>query len=242
MLKLKKCGFTLAEVLITLAIIGVVAALTIPTVMRNIRDQQLKTQFKKVYSTINQTITKTYADLGYQADCYYTIKGGVERRKDCQNLFWPQFFKNLKVIKDCANNAYANGCSPKYRGREAIYQERQTAKEGEEGYDPDYGMNAIKGCAAWTSDNMNIHAPVYVLADGTIFIFAYSTLRDHVPDFAVDINGAKAPNKFGYDIFAFHLQTYNEMSTQVKLTEGYCFTAEKGGRTTTEMIKETMTK
>ncbi len=242
MLKLKSYGFTLAEVLITLAIIGVVAALMIPVIMRNIRNQQLKVQFKKTYSTINQAITKTYADLGYQADCYYTIRGGVERKKDCQTLFWPQFFKNLKVIKHCENNAYANGCSPKYRGREAIYQDQQTAKEGDPDYDPNYGMNAIKSCAAWTSGNFNNNAPAYVLADGLIFIFAYSTIRDDVPAFAVDINGAQAPNKLGYDIFAFQLQTYNELNTQVRLTEGYCFTPEKGGLTTTEMIKETMTK
>lgn len=42
-----KTGFTLAEVLITLGIIGVVAAITIPTLIANTRSQQYRSKFKK---------------------------------------------------------------------------------------------------------------------------------------------------------------------------------------------------
>ena len=51
-----KKGFTLAEVLITLGIIGVVAALTMPTLMSNYRKHQTVTQLKKAYSEISQAI------------------------------------------------------------------------------------------------------------------------------------------------------------------------------------------
>ena len=44
-------GFTLAEVLITLGIIGVVAAITIPALINNYRAAKLKSQFLKSYST-----------------------------------------------------------------------------------------------------------------------------------------------------------------------------------------------
>ena len=44
---MKKNGFTLAEVLITLAIIGVVATLTLPALMTNTAEQQAKTALKK---------------------------------------------------------------------------------------------------------------------------------------------------------------------------------------------------
>lgn len=50
----KRNGFTLAEVLITLGIIGVVAAMTIPTLMSNTNGAQFKTAFKKSLSTLNQ--------------------------------------------------------------------------------------------------------------------------------------------------------------------------------------------
>ena len=51
---MKKNGFTLAEVLITLGIIGVVAAITLPTVIQNYQKQVLVTQLKKMYATWNE--------------------------------------------------------------------------------------------------------------------------------------------------------------------------------------------
>lgn len=50
----KKKGFTLAEVLITLGIIGVVAAMTIPTLITNTNGAKYRTQFKKTISTLSQ--------------------------------------------------------------------------------------------------------------------------------------------------------------------------------------------
>ena len=49
-----KKGFTLAEVLITLGIIGVVAAMTIPTLIQNTNSVKFATQFKKDISTLSQ--------------------------------------------------------------------------------------------------------------------------------------------------------------------------------------------
>ena len=48
-----KLGFTLAEVLITLGIIGVVAALTIPNLMTHLKNKKLESQFKKTYAELN---------------------------------------------------------------------------------------------------------------------------------------------------------------------------------------------
>jgi prepilin-type N-terminal cleavage/methylation domain-containing protein len=50
---MRRSGFTLAEVLITLAIIGVVAALTIPAVVKNYQETERKTQYKNAENTIN---------------------------------------------------------------------------------------------------------------------------------------------------------------------------------------------
>lgn len=47
-------GFTMAEVLITLGIIGVVAAMTLPAIINETRNKELEVQFKKVYSELNQ--------------------------------------------------------------------------------------------------------------------------------------------------------------------------------------------
>ncbi len=58
---MKKSGFTLAEVLITLAIIGVVAAISIPSVISNSQQQEFKTGLRKAVSVLNSAITMNMA-------------------------------------------------------------------------------------------------------------------------------------------------------------------------------------
>ena len=57
----KKAAFTLAEVLITLGIIGVVAAITIPTVVNKYKKIQIETRLKKVYTVMNQAVEMSKA-------------------------------------------------------------------------------------------------------------------------------------------------------------------------------------
>lgn len=57
----KIMGFTLAEVLITLAIIGVVAAMAIPSVISNSQQQEFKTGLRKAVSVLNSAITMNMA-------------------------------------------------------------------------------------------------------------------------------------------------------------------------------------
>ncbi len=58
---MRKNAFTLAEVLITLGIIGVVAAMTIPTLISNTNGAQFKTAYKKALSTLNQAVLMNIA-------------------------------------------------------------------------------------------------------------------------------------------------------------------------------------
>lgn len=57
----ERFGFTLAEVLITLGIIGVVAAITIPNLMTHLRNKKLESQFKKTYAELNIAARTFYA-------------------------------------------------------------------------------------------------------------------------------------------------------------------------------------
>lgn len=59
-----KFGFTLAEVLITLGIIGVVAALTLPTLIQHHKKSVVETRLKKFYTTMNQAILMAKNDYG----------------------------------------------------------------------------------------------------------------------------------------------------------------------------------
>ena len=76
----KRFGFTLAEVLITLGIIGVVAAMTIPTLISNTNSAKFKSQYKKTLSTLNQAALMATAqyDLDY-ASLTTECKGATDK-------------------------------------------------------------------------------------------------------------------------------------------------------------------
>lgn len=64
---MKKLGFTLAEVLITLVIIGIIAAITIPAMMNNVEGEENVTAYKKALSVMNQALSTEYALEGNTA-------------------------------------------------------------------------------------------------------------------------------------------------------------------------------
>ena len=76
-----EAAFTLAEVLITLGIIGVVAAITIPTLVQNYRQHVVETRLQKFYTTFNQAITMAEAQYGDKKEWYWDAYG-VELDKD----------------------------------------------------------------------------------------------------------------------------------------------------------------
>lgn len=77
----RKSGFTLAEVLITLGIIGVVAAMTIPSLMNSTGQAEFKTGMKKALSVLNQAVTMNVAldgnDFSSLATTATTGAGGL---------------------------------------------------------------------------------------------------------------------------------------------------------------------
>ena len=84
----KKSGFTLAEVLVTLMIIGVIAAMTIPSLMQSTAQQEYKAALKKGISMLNQAITMNYALDGVDAIDYQTsaIKDLLTKRLNVMSL------------------------------------------------------------------------------------------------------------------------------------------------------------
>lgn len=82
-------AFTLAEVLITILIIGIVAALTIPTVISYFQEQALITQFKKTYSTLSQAYLMASQEHGTadkwttQEELYNNLKPYLNVAEDC---------------------------------------------------------------------------------------------------------------------------------------------------------------
>lgn len=84
------CAFTLSEILLVLSVIGIVAALTIPTLIQKISDNQYKTAWKKEFSSIAQATTMIIASNT-------SVKGTFSNEMGARDLFG----KYLSFIKTC---------------------------------------------------------------------------------------------------------------------------------------------
>ena len=178
---LKRAAFTLAEVLITLGIIGVVAALTLPTLIQNHQKQVYVTQLKKAYSNINNAFNKMAVDEGV-VDWNQTYCGSLsgwgyivdEATKANNNECLDRIAKQMKVInrKDFGVECSTDWC--KYGDSNVIY----------------YSYDAAAG--------------MFATPDGALYVFACGSAV------LVDINGAaKGPNKDGRDVFVFYIDSTN---------------------------------
>lgn len=102
----KLIAFTLAEVLITLGIIGVVAALTIPTLLQNQQDQQKVAKLKKEYSVLSQAYTMAVQENG-TPDTWITSTAMGDPTSG-MNIF-NNLAPYLKISKNCG---FGTGCLP----------------------------------------------------------------------------------------------------------------------------------
>lgn len=93
-------AFTLAEVLITLGIIGIVAAMTIPTLLNKAQEMQFKTAYKKAFATLSEAWRMASANGDITAcDNWGDWSGGT-----CNADNFKALKKYLKVSKDCGTN------------------------------------------------------------------------------------------------------------------------------------------
>ena len=178
---IRKAAFTLAEVLITLGIIGVVAALTLPALIANHKYKVLQTQFKKAYSELNEVARMFYNDNEISVPEY--VAGG-NINKFLSQL--PKYLKGISVIDDWnyndtdENNSYLTTMP--------------------------YPVHDIKG-----NNEVKLHCDNYGFrADisGRIYTFNDAPQSGiNGPTVCVDINGEKNPNRYGIDIFLFVFTT-----------------------------------
>ena len=189
-------AFTLAEVLVTLGVIGIVAAMTLPMLARNYNFYIRQQQFKKAYAAMNIAVQKTQIDMGEGVKCYYGSEGTY--LSGCE-WFFESLVGNLQVIKICDNNALNNGCISKdFRGGEVVYAEVQGGDE------PDVNKERfLLNCGGFSDSKIKNKVAVYILNSGFSLITYYGGKYPLYPIFLLDINGLQGPNKWGHDIFVF---------------------------------------
>ena len=102
-----KKAFTLAEVLVTLTIIGVVSALTIPTLTRNVSDKQVVEKVKTAHSILSDAFSKAKIDNGDFASWdvgTYNTREGAEKVKE----YFEQYLKTEDGEKDICGEKIAS--------------------------------------------------------------------------------------------------------------------------------------
>lgn len=225
-------GFTLAEVLVTLGIIGVVAAMTMPVLIGKYQHFVLVNRAKKAYSVLYQAYYKTLTDLEFSNTCFYEATGagaqpGSSAYSDC-NVFRDQLLKNLKVIKYC-QKGFDEGCIISYKGKDDVIKEQYENSDISQDELNEKVEHSNKSCGFATADIKNYRS--IVLADGLTIISVNPAY------FAIDTNGAKGPNKWGYDLFIIYVY-YEDMKKIKFLSSNGCAFIEKGGMFFDKMLLE----
>lgn len=199
-------AFTLAEVLITLGVIGIIAAMTLPTLLNKYNEQVTVTKVKKFYSTINQALLFAIKNNG-TVDTWDYIEKDEENDSILSNKLANYLKPYLKISKDCGiekgcigNNHYydlsnniwnAYGLSPMY-----------------------YKLILNDGSFLWIRRNLYLPDSPCADTDG-----GYKNTCGVI---WFDVNGSKQPNIIGKDTFVFIV-----LKDRIMPHNGYCSTQDK---------------
>lgn len=181
-------GFTLAEVLITLGIIGIVAAITIPTIINEYQKTQFVAAMKRNYSEFNQILVKMADDYGCPGDL--TCVTPLQPSKPIQGA-GDEFVKYIKVVKNCGTatlGCFSNSVANNY-----------------------------DGTGRYDRDNDSIYYKFITASGASVRIMKFSFLSNYstgatghmkqtLGSADIDVNGPiKGPNSYGRDIFVFYI-------------------------------------
>ena len=192
---LKKCAFTLAEVLITLGIIGVVAAMTLPTLIQNHQKQTYVTGLKKAYANLQNAFAKMAYDEGVTD----------WRQTSCASM----------GLADCSGQSAVITLDKKDICLENLKNQLNIASYSENDLsNPETYFGSL--ATFKTVDGM-----IYTLKYDFTTVIEIGYILG-LKSIEVDVNGNKGPNKMGRDQFYFDLDySKNKVSFDSGLKIGY---------------------
>lgn len=177
--KFKQAAFTLAEVLITLGIIGIVAAMTIPTLMNNVQDMQLKIAWKKEYSVLSNAFSLVLQENGGN------IKGSCTDNGDGTCILTLMASK-LNIIKQCTPATTKGAC---WHNNGSV--KNYGGGSGDERMTTGLILNDGSFVSVMWGDGQNCNND--------------SSWRKNCGRLFIDVNGFKSPNIEGRDIFRLYV-------------------------------------
>ena len=177
-------GFTLAEVLITLGIIGIVAAMTLPTLINNGKERETVAKVKKFYSVMSQALLMAIGKHGYVDDWGFCEQVNAQ----CVAQFVNNLKSELKILMDCANDT---NCIAQ-TGYKYLDGNSFSSNYGKiDGY---YKMILNDGSYLWIRHNQSNTCQNSDASTSNVCGLIW-----------YDLNGAKDPNQLGKDIFVFFI-------------------------------------
>jgi len=184
-----KKGFTLSEILITLGIVGIVAVLTVPSVMRNYRNRLYVAQLQKTYSQITNAIEAIMHEEN--VDNFYETTAGTANSWAAGGVctkgigyFLQNSFKLSK--KNCASGT--NPC---------------TGGSSNTSYKLINGNNIAGGISETATCVQTVN--------GAAICGMYNA-NLNVASLVVDVNGPGEPNIAGRDVFSFDIKRDGSLS------------------------------
>ena len=198
---MKKFAFTLAEVLITLGIIGIVAAMTLPAIIQKQQEKVTVTKVKEAYSIISQAYFRAIEENGGDIstwDCakYTTVTGGA--------CVVDEFKKFLNFISD--REERPNDSIPYSLNLQPINNNAH--------YKNLYSLTLANGFILKFASS-------YHSCD-TYKNWDVAEIEKFRCAIYVDINGEKGPNALGRDVFTFKIHK-NTISPAGNVTEPYYY-------------------
>lgn len=185
-MKKKSFAFSLAEVLIALVVIGVVAAITVPVLFENYKKQETISRLKKAYSVISNGLRMSQTENGPFSS--WEVGADMTDVEGYFNKYWVPYFQNITKYNYAKDLGYEdNLCWKNINGKKI-------------------------GWGVMTSDTRILFA----LADGTVVFYPRNTTDingnpAYTRFFYVDINGSKKPNVIGKDVFMFYVVDYDNL-------------------------------
>ena len=205
--KKRKAAFTLAEVLITLGIIGIVAAMTLPGLMGRYREVVIVNKLKRAYAEIINAMDMERARLGgsdYEA-LFETNMSAAEQ--------FDGILRHLQVVERCASND-SKGCGgiykikPKNRTNDGFGNVASGSVGGERAVLSDgtliwFGKrNSNGGCVTtYTKHELDADGNYVLDSSGNPVTTTYES--SHCAEIFFDLDGSNGQNQYGYDCFSF---------------------------------------
>lgn len=231
-MKLRKMGaFTLAEVLITLGIIGVVAAMTLPTLIQNQHEKSSVARLKKVYSILSQAYLFAVTENGTPDEWGFGNRDvGTDDPEEEQDYI----ASNAKILKDTlfSNVKKLNMCDVGLRKSQCGLADTYYYENGTE-------ATALNSSVSVLSmiDGMGV---MVLINDGQCNNSrGQGQLENTCGWIFVDLNGANPPNVIGNDLHGFYVTKKGIVPSGSKDETRYSFNDSTGhGRTAWVIFNE----